>query len=84
MKQPKTQVAEVLNLLLEKDVTSFDIIGQGILNPTAKISWLRSKGVVILCNHIKTVNKFGRHCKYGRFTILNRGEAKKIYNAINK
>ena len=60
MKQPKNQLAEVLNLLLTKDRTSLDIIMCGVLNPTSKISQLRDKGVVVLCDKVKHTNKFGR------------------------
>ncbi len=84
MKSPKKQIAEVLHLLLQSDSTSFDIINLGVLNPTAKISALRKLGVVIYCNNIHTKNKFGRSVTYGMFTILNRTEAKRIYNSINK
>jgi hypothetical protein len=84
MTKPKTQIAEVLHLLLSQDMTSLDIIMNGVLNPTAKISQLRAKGVNILCNDVKHKNKFGRQMTYGRFTILNRREAAKIYNQINK
>lgn len=84
MKQPKTQLAEVLYLLLQNDLTSLDIIMHGVLNPTAKISQLRAKGVNVLCNGVKHKNKFGRQIAYGRFTVLNRREAAKIYNQLNK
>ena len=84
MKQPKNQLAEVLNLLLTKYRTSLDIIMCGVLNPTSKISQLRDKGVVVLCDKVKHTNKFGRKMNYGKFSVLNFKDSVKIYNQINK
>lgn len=84
MTKPITQIAEVLYLLLQKEMTSLDIIMHGVLNPTAKISQLRAKGVNVLCKSLKHKNKFGRQINYGKFTILNKRDAVKIYNQINK
>jgi|688.fasta_scaffold87359_9 hypothetical protein len=84
MKQPKNQIAEVLYLLLEQDRTSLDIIKHGVLNPTSKISQLRNKGVVVLCDNVQHTNKFGRKMKYGKFSVLNFKDSVKIYNQINK
>jgi hypothetical protein len=84
MKQPKNQLAEVLYLLLEGDKTSLEIIKNGVLNPTSKVSQLRSRGVSILCYNVQHTNKFGRKMKYGRFTVTNYLPSVKIYNQINK
>lgn len=83
LKQPTSQLTEVLYLLLERDRTSLDIIWNGVLSPTSKISQLRKKGVIILCNNIDKVNKFGRNIQYGSFQIMNREDAIKIYNNLN-
>ena len=84
MKNPTTQLAEVLYLLIEKDRTSLDIIQHGVINPTSKISQLRNEGVDIVCNNVQHVNKFGRKIKYGKFAIVNLADAVIIYNHINK
>jgi hypothetical protein len=84
MKNPKNQNAEVLHLLIEKDRSTFDIVREGVLNPSARISNLRKYGVDILCNEVPLTNKFGRKTKYGIFTIVNLAEAVIIYDRINK
>ena len=84
MNNPRTQLAEVLYLLIEKDRTSLDIIQHGVINPTSKISQLRNQGVDIICNNVNHVNKFGRKMKYGKFAIVNLEEAVIIYDKINK
>jgi hypothetical protein len=84
MTNPKNQKMEVLNLLLSGEKTTLEIINVGVLNPSSKISQLRQLGVNILCENQKHKNKFGRNINYGRFSILNRNESKKIYNTLNK
>jgi hypothetical protein len=84
MTTPTNQNAEVLNLLLtEKRQTSLNLVMNGILNPTARITNLRKMGVNIICDFIKHTNKFGRTIKYGEFYVLNKREARKIYTEIN-
>lgn len=83
MKQPTNQTSEVLYLLLQGKQTTFDLVKNGILNPSARISNLRAKGVDILCHKIDHVNKFSRKINYGMFTILNRKDARLIYTKIN-
>lgn len=84
MKQPKTQQAEVLYLLLQGTQTTLTLTKYGICNPTSAMTHLRRKGVTILCDNYKLLNKFGRPITYGKFNILNKTEATKIYNKINK
>lgn len=84
MTTPTNQNAEVLNLLLtEKRQTSLNLVMNGILNPTARITNLRKMGVNIICDLIKQTNKFGRTIHYGEFSILNKKDARKIYTQIN-
>jgi len=84
MTSPTNQNAEVLNLLLtEKTTTSLNLVMNGILNPTARITNLRAMGINIICNLIKHTNKFGRTIHYGEFSILNKKDARKIYTQIN-
>jgi hypothetical protein len=84
MKQPKNQQAEVLFLLLCGTQTTLTLTKYGICNPTSAMTHLRRKGVTILCDNLKHKNKFGRPITYGKFNILNKTEATKIYNKINK
>jgi len=84
MRNPKNQKMEVLNLLLNAEQTTLDIIRVGVLNPSSKISQLRQLGVNIICENQKHKNKFGRNINYGKFSILNKQESKKIYNTLNK
>jgi hypothetical protein len=84
MTSPTNQNAEVLNLLLtEKTTTSLNLVMNGILNPTARISSLRAKGVNIICRFINHTNKFGRSIRYGEFSVLNKKDSKRIYKEIN-
>lgn len=84
MRNPKNQKMEVLNLLLNAEQTTLDIIRVGVLNPSSKITELRKLGVNIICENQKHKNKFGRNINYGKFSILNKQESKKIYNTLNK
>jgi hypothetical protein len=83
MERPKNQLAEVLYVLLHAPQTSLDIIQNGVLSPTSKISQLRARGVQVLCDNINTRNKFGRKISYGVFSILNKDESIEVYNQIN-
>jgi hypothetical protein len=86
MTKPNNQRAELLHLLITKDnvTTKFIQTHLFILNVTSVITYLRRKGCNILCNSIQTKNRYGRSVKYGRFNLLNKSEAKKLYNQINK
>lgn len=79
MKAPKNQNAELLSLLLTEKQTSLNIVMNGILNPTARITHLRKMGVNVICNLIKHTNKFGRVIRYGEFSVLNKRESRIIY-----
>ena len=83
MKAPKSQIAEVLYLLLNGKKSTSDFKDKNILNPTARITNLRAMGVNIFCDDIQDTNKFGRTITFGLFSILNKREAIKIYNKIN-
>ena len=83
MEKPKNQLAEVLYVLLHSPQTSLEIIQNGVLSPTSKISQLRVKGVNVLCDNINVRNKFGRKINYGVFSILNKEESIEVYNQIN-
>lgn len=77
---------ELLHFLLtRKNATTRDIQRElYILNVTATISVLRRKGVQILCDNVKTRNRYGRPVKYGKFNILNVNQSKDIYQKLNK
>jgi hypothetical protein len=83
MKQPTNQLSEVLYLLIEGKKTTLDLVKFGILNPSARISNLRAKGVNILCEKVNHVNKFSRKINYGLFILLNKKDARLIYTKIN-
>ena len=83
MTAPTNQNAEVLNLLLTEKQTSLNLVMNGILNPTARITNLRAMGVNIFCEFISHTNKFGRSIRYGRFSVLNKKDSRKIYKEIN-
>jgi hypothetical protein len=74
-------IVGVLDLL--EVLTTLDLVKNGILNPSARISNLRAQGINILCEKIDHVNKFSRKINYGMFTIINRKDARLIYSKIN-
>jgi hypothetical protein len=84
MKQPINQKTEVLYSLLQGEQTTMSIVKLGVCNPTSTITHLRRAGVNIVCDNKPHKNKFGRMIKYGRFNILNKREATKIYNNLIK
>ncbi len=86
MTTPKFQHTELLHLLITKESVTTKFIQQHlfILNVTSVISYLRSKGVNIFCEYIHTKNRYGRKIKYGKFILLNKKEAIKIYNQLNR
>lgn len=85
MENPKTQIAETLHLLITRTMmTTLAFEGNGILNPTAKMSELRKLGVEIDCEMRPKVNRFGRKTKFGTFRLRDEEEAINIYNKINK
>jgi hypothetical protein len=86
MTKPKNAQMELLHYLLtRKQVTTRDIQRElFILNVTATISMLRRKGVQILCENVKTRNRYGRPVNYGKFSILNKNQSKDIYQISNK
>lgn len=84
--KPLNQTAEVLyELLTNTFITRKDIFNEtGILNVTARITNLRSKGLTVPCKLIKVKNKHGREVSYGQWELG--GEEKKalqIYKQIN-
>lgn len=84
--KPLNQTAEVLYELLNNTfITRKDIFNEtGILNVTARITNLRSKGLTVPCKLIKVINKHGREVSYGQWGLG--GEEKKaleIYKHIN-
>jgi hypothetical protein len=86
MNRPVNQLAELLHLLLtKKDVTTrFIQKDLFILNVTSGISYLRSKGCHIVCDYIHIRNRYGRPVKFGKFNLINKNDAIKIYNQLNK
>lgn len=84
MKKPINQKTEVLYSLLQGEQTTMSIVKLGVCNPTSAITLLRQAGVNILCDNKPHKNKFGRMIKFGRFNVLNKREATKIYNNLIK
>ena len=89
MKTPTNQTAEILyEILNNPSVSRKDIlINTGVLNPTARIADLRIRhGIDISCEVVRTVNKFSRIVKYGRWSIRgkeNIERAHAVYDKIN-
>lgn len=81
---PTSQNSEVLYYLLTvpKITTKLLFVELGVLNPTARISNLRSKGLVIKCKNIEFTNKFGRVSKYGIYTLKDKNKGLKIYKKL--
>jgi hypothetical protein len=84
MKKPINQKTEVLYSLLQGEQTTMSIVKLGVCNPTSTITHLRRAGVNIVCDNQPHKNKFGRLIKFGRFNVLNKREAVKIYNNLTK
>lgn len=82
----KNAKCELLHLLLTNDnVTTRQIQRECfILNVTSYLTHLRRDGVNIVCDYVKTKNRFGRPVKYGKFSILNRRESRQIFEKLNK
>ena len=84
--KPTTQVEEALYLLIKKGrMTRKDFFMETfILNAPMTILKLRRKGVNIVTDEIKKVNKFGRNIEYGSYRLLDKKEAIKIYKKLQK
>jgi len=85
--KPKTQVTEVLYMLLTRESINVRqmMFDTGILNLTARISDLRTKyNIDIICQDIKTKNKFERKISYGQWMLSNKEHAKEVYLKIIK
>ena len=85
--KPKTQVTEVLYMLLTRESINVRqmMFDTGILNLTARISDLRTKyNIDIICQDIKTKNKFERKISYGQWTLSDKEHAKEVYLKIIK
>ena len=85
--QPKTQVTEVLFMLLTRDSINVRqmMLDTGILNLTARISDLRNKYYIdVICHDINTKNKFERKIKYGKWILADKEHAKEVYLEILK
>jgi len=84
--KPTTQVEEALYLLIKKGrMTRADFFTETfILNAPMTVLKLRRKGVNIVTDEIKKVNKFGRNIEYGSYRLLDKKEAIKIYKKLQK
>lgn len=91
MKQPKTQLQEVLYLLLHfskdkrKAISQQDIRDITYQNAvTARISDLRRLGVTVTYTSIDHKNKFGRNIKYAKYFIPSNEieQAESVYNQL--
>ena len=83
---PSSQTGEVLYYLLTvpKVTTRLLMSDLGMLNPTARISQLRAKGLNIKCKDIEFKNKFGRKRTYGEFSLSNTKKGFRVYKQLNK
>lgn len=87
LENPKNQKAEVLFLLIERELVTYYSIFKdtGIINLSARISDLRlDHNLPIPCTFVKAVNKFGRNMRYGSWKLLNKELGIEIYKKINK
>lgn len=93
MKRPKTQLQEILYLLLYFTVEKRKCISQSELREityqnciTARISELRALGVVIEHKSVSFKNKFGRKGTMAKYFIpwANIEKAKEIYKELTK
>jgi hypothetical protein len=85
MTKPKNQRMELLYYLInKKEVTTKKIQNElFILNVTSGITYLRKYGCDIQCELVHTKNRYGRPVKYGKFILLNKPYATKLYNQKN-
>lgn len=87
LQPPKNQSAEVLYELLScNDKVSFRqmFLSTGIIGMSQRVSDLRKNGLQIACVEAIGVNKHGRSCRWGTWSI--KGEEKlalEIYCKIN-
>ena len=86
MNLPTSQTAETLWLLLMKQTitTKLLFLEANILNPTARISNLRKKGLEIKCIDKKFTNKFGREGKYGLYRLIHKDKGIELYKQLLK
>jgi hypothetical protein len=86
MTKPKNQMMELLYYLIKKNNVTTKSIQNDlfILNVTSGITYLRKYGCNIHCDYVHTKNRYGRPIKYGKFTLLNKDHAIKIYNQKNE
>jgi len=84
MKKPKTQLQEILYLLLKNDSITFRhaFFETGIINLTARISDLRNLFIDVRCDKKQTTNKFGRKVFYGSWYLDDKEKAERIYNKL--
>lgn len=85
--QPQSQIQEVLFELINR--ISIDrrqmMISCSVLNLPDQILNLRSRhGLTIELTKTKTENKFGREIEFGKYSLKNKKEAKKVYAKIQK
>jgi len=83
---PESQIQEVLFELLSRlyiDRKTM-MLSSGILNLTARITNLRNKGVKIISNKIKSVNKYGREITFCQWSLENKKEAFIEYMELKK
>ena len=79
--QPESQIQEVLFELISRiyiDRRTM-MLSCGVWNLTARISDLRNKGLDIVSNKIKGVNKYKREVEFVHYSLNNKKEAVSIY-----
>lgn len=78
---PESQMQEVLFELINRlyiDRRTM-MLSSGVWNLTARISNLRRKGLNIVSNEIKSVNKYKRDISFVQYSLNDKKEAVKIY-----
>ncbi len=74
-----SQTSVILDYLREHDgitsIEAFDLCGATRLS--AIIFSLRKRGYVITCENIKTINRFGKLCIHGKYSLVSEPQNEK-------
>lgn len=84
--EPESQLQEVLYELINRlyiDRKTM-MLSCDILNLTARIANLRRKGVKIIANEVKGVNKYGREITFAKWSLDNKIQAREVYLELKK
>lgn len=87
LKNPTSQITEVLHCLLTKNSITFSSVYKitGIINLTARLSNLRIDcGLDIPCVDVEFTNKFDRKSTYGSWKLTDKEHGLEVYNKLLK